>query len=418
MDLLQYKPKAQFAQRHLLTLQDYTPDEILQVLSLAAKLKLQRKLGMDQTHILRGKNVALIFTKPSMRTRVSFEVGVQQLGGHALYISGPEIGLGTRESVYDVANVLSRFVDGIMIRTFHQSDVEGLAKYGQIPVINGLTDDYHPCQVLADLLTLYEHKGALAGKKLAFVGDGNNMANSLMIICSKLGVDVAIATPAAYAPQETYVSWAKENAKAAGSTVTITTDIAEALRGADAVYTDVWASMGMEAETEKRARDFVDYQVNSAVLKLAKPDAIFLHCLPAHRGSEVTDEVMDGPQSVVFDEAENRLHAQKAVLALLMAADEPFSVFEANCQCFTNRPLIGIITKIDSPYANVPMVRNWMVNSGCERIFEVSNLTREGIQELLDYLQEDPVRLTLEQAKARQRLGLTEWEDASRFGLA
>lgn len=320
MDLLQYKPKAQFAQRHLLTLQDYTPDEILQVLSLAAKLKLQRKLGMDQTHILRGKNVALIFTKPSMRTRVSFEVGVQQLGGHALYISGPEIGLGTRESVYDVANVLSRFVDGIMIRTFHQSDVEGLAKYGQIPVINGLTDDYHPCQVLADLLTLYEHKGALAGKKLAFVGDGNNMANSLMIICSKLGVDVAIATPAAYAPQETYVSWAKENAKAAGSTVTITTDIAEALRGADAVYTDVWASMGMEAETEKRARDFADYQVNAAVLKLAKPDAIFLHCLPAHRGSEVTDEVMDGPQSVVFDEAENRLHAQKAVLALLMGA--------------------------------------------------------------------------------------------------
>ena len=314
MDLLQYKPKAQFAQRHLLTLQDYTPDEILQVLSLAAKLKLQRKLGMDQTHILRGKNVALIFTKPSMRTRVSFEVGVQQLGGHALYISGPEIGLGTRESVYDVANVLSRFVDGIMIRTFHQSDVEGLAKYGQIPVINCLTDDYHPCQMLADLLTLYEHKGALAGKKLAFVGDGNNMANSLMIICSKLGVDVAIA------PQAAYVSWAKENAKAAGSTVTITTDIAEALRGADAVYTDVWASMGMEAETEKRARDFADYQVNSAVLKLAKPDAIFLHCLPAHRGSEVTDEVMDGPQSVVFDEAENRLHAQKAVLALLMGA--------------------------------------------------------------------------------------------------
>ena len=318
MNLLQYSPKKKFAQTHLLTLQDYTPDEILQVLSLAAKLKLQRKLGLDQTQILRGKNIALIFTKPSMRTRVSFEAGIQQLGGHALYISGPEIGLGTRESVYDVANVLSRFVDGIMIRTFKQSDVEGLANYGQIPVINGLTDDYHPCQVLADLLTLYEHKGALAGKKLAFVGDGNNMANSLMIICSKLGVDVAIATPAAYAPQEKYVSWAKDNAKAAGSSVTITTDIAEALSGADAVYTDVWASMGMEAETEKRARDFADYQVNAAVMKLAKPDALFLHCLPAHRGSEVTDEVMDGPQSVVFDEAENRLHAQKAVLALLM----------------------------------------------------------------------------------------------------
>ena len=205
-----------------------------------------------------------------------------------------------------------------MIRTFKQSDVEGLAKHGSIPVINGLTDDYHPCQVLADMLTLYEHKGGLVGKKLAFVGDGNNMANSLMIVCSKLGVDVAIATPADYAPEEKYVVMAKRNAVASGSTVTITTDIAEALSGADAVYTDVWASMGMEAETEKRAKDFADYQVNAAVMKLAKDDAIFMHCLPAHRGSEVTDEVMDCAQSVVFDEAENRLHAQKAVLAKLI----------------------------------------------------------------------------------------------------
>lgn len=318
MDLLNYIPKAKFSQKHLLCLQDYTPDEILQLLSLALKLKLQRRLGMDQTNVLEGKNIAMIFTKPSMRTRVSFEAGIQQLGGHALFITAAEIGLGTRESVYDVANVLSRFVDGIMIRTFKQSDVEGLAKYGHIPVINGLTDDYHPCQVLADLLTLYEHKGGLKGKKLAFVGDGNNMANSLMIICSKLGVDVAIATPAAYAPQEKYVAWAKENAAASGSTVTITTDIATALDGADAVYTDVWASMGMEAETEQRARDFAGYQVNAKVMALAKPDAIFMHCLPAHRGSEVTDEVMDSAQSVVFDEAENRLHAQKAVLAMLM----------------------------------------------------------------------------------------------------
>lgn len=318
MDLLNYIPKAKFSQKHLLCLQDYTPDEILQLLSLALKLKLQRRLGMDQTNVLKGKNIAMIFTKPSMRTRVSFEAGIQQLGGHALFITAAEIGLGTRESVYDVANVLSRFVDGIMIRTFKQSDVEGLAKYGHIPVINGLTDDYHPCQVLADLLTLYEHKGGLKGKKLAFVGDGNNMANSLMIICSKLGVDVAIATPAAYAPQEKYVAWAKENAAASGSTVTITTDIATALDGADAVYTDVWASMGMEAETEQRARDFAGYQVNAKVMTLAKPDAIFMHCLPAHRGSEVTDEVMDSAQSVVFDEAENRLHAQKAVLAMLM----------------------------------------------------------------------------------------------------
>ncbi len=318
MDLLTYTPQAKFAQQHLLCLQDYTPDEILQILSLAAKLKLQRRLGMDQTHVLAGKNIAMIFSKPSMRTRVSFEAGIEQLGGHALFISDAEIGLGTRESVHDVANVLSRFVDGIMIRTFRQSDVEGLAKYGHIPVINGLTDDYHPCQVLADMLTLYEHKGRLAGAKLAFVGDGNNMANSLMIICSKLGVDVSIATPADYAPQEKYVVWARRNAVASGAKVTITTSLEEALAGADAVYTDVWASMGMEAEAEKRARDFAAYQVNARVMSLAKPDAIFMHCLPAHRGSEVTDEVMDGAQSVVFDEAENRLHAQKAVLAMLM----------------------------------------------------------------------------------------------------
>ena len=318
MDLFSYTAQAKFSQQHLLCLQDYTPDEIMQLLSLAAKLKLQRKMGVDQTNILKGKNIALIFTKPSMRTRVSFEAGIEQLGGHAMFITAAEIGIGTRESVYDVAHVLSRFVDGIMIRTFRQSDVEGLAKYGSIPVINGLTDDYHPCQVLADLLTLYEHKGGFKGKKLAFVGDGNNMANSLMIICSKLGVDIAIATPADYAPQEKYVVWAKRNAVASGSTVTMTTDIAEALHGADAVYTDVWASMGMEAETEKRARDFAAYQVNAQVMSLAKEDAIFMHCLPAHRGSEVTDEVMDGAQSVVFDEAENRLHAQKAVLAMLM----------------------------------------------------------------------------------------------------
>ena len=303
--------------RNFLKLLDFTPDEIQSLLDLAAELKAKKKQGIRHDDFC-GKNIALIFTKPSMRTRVSFEAGIEQLGGHAMFITAAEIGIGTRESVYDVAHVLSRFVDGIMIRTFQQSDVEGLAKYGSIPVINGLTDDYHPCQVLADLLTLYEHKGGFKGKKLAFVGDGNNMANSLMIICSKLGVDIAIATPAEYAPQEKYVVWAKRNAVASGSTVTMTTDIAEALHGADAVYTDVWASMGMEAETEKRARDFAAYQVNAQVMSLAKEDAIFMHCLPAHRGSEVTDEVMDGAQSVVFDEAENRLHAQKAVLAMLM----------------------------------------------------------------------------------------------------
>lgn len=319
MDLLTYTAQSKFAKQHLLCLQDYTTDEIMQVLSLAVKLKKQRKMGIDQSHILKGKNIAMIFTKPSMRTRVSFEAGIEQLGGHALFITAAEIGLGTRESVYDVANVLSRFVDGIMIRTFKQSDVEGLAHHGNIPVINGLTDDYHPCQVLADMLTLYEHKGGFAGKKLAFVGDGNNMANSLMIICSKLGVDISIATPDGYAPEDKYVCMAKRNAVSSGSNVTITTDVKAALAGADAVYTDVWASMGMEDETAKRARDFADYQVNAQMMAYAKPDAIFMHCLPAHRGSEVTDEVMDCAQSVVFDEAENRLHAQKAVLAMLMA---------------------------------------------------------------------------------------------------
>ena len=300
--------------KDLLKLLDLTSEDILEILDTADQLKAMKKAGI-QHPFLAGKTLAMIFEKSSTRTRVSFEAGIEQLGGHAMFITAAEIGIGTRESVYDVAHVLSRFVDGIMIRTFKQSDVEGLAKYGSIPVINGLTDDYHPCQVLADLLTLYEHKGGFKGKKLAFVGDGNNMANSLMIICSKLGVDIAIATPADYAPQEKYVVWAKRNAVASGSTVTMTTDIAEALHGADAVYTDVWASMGMEAETEKRARDFAAYQVNAQVMSLAKEDAIFMHCLPAHRGSEVTDEVMDGAQSVVFDEAENRL---QAVLAMLM----------------------------------------------------------------------------------------------------
>ena len=305
--------------RHLLKLADLTPEQILDILNLADQLKYERKHGIPHP-LLAGKTLGMIFQKSSTRTRVSFEVGMSQLGGNALFLSSRDLQIGRGEPVEDTARVLSRYLDGIMIRTFAQQEVEDLARYGSIPIINGLTDYAHPCQVLADLMTIRERKGSFKGLKLCFVGDGNNMANSLMIICSKLGVDVAIATPAAYAPQETYVSWAKENAKAAGSTVTITTDIAEALRGADAVYTDVWASMGMEAETEKRARDFADYQVNAAVLKLAKPDAIFLHCLPAHRGSEVTDEVMDGPQSVVFDEAENRLHAQKAVLALLMGA--------------------------------------------------------------------------------------------------
>ena len=317
MDLLKYQAQSVFSQQHLLCLQDYTPDEILQLLSLAAKLTQEQKLGIPPP-ILQGQTLAMIFSKPSARTRVSFEVGFHQLGGHALYISANEIGLGQRESVEDVARVFSRFVDGIMIRTFKQSDVEGLAKAGSIPIINGLTDDFHPCQVLADMLTVYEHKGQIAGLKMAFVGDGNNMAHSLMIIASKLGMDITIVCPEGYDPQEKVVAWAKANAAQSGSKGEIEHDPMKGVAGADIVYTDVWSSMGQEAETEKRRVIFAPYQVNAALMAGAKADAIFMHCLPAHRDEEVTDEVIESKQSVVFDEAENRLHAQKAVMAKLM----------------------------------------------------------------------------------------------------
>lgn len=317
MDLFHYAPKAPFAQQHLLTLQDWSEDEIYQSLSLALRLKADQKDGCCPKP-LSGKTLAMIFAKSSTRTRVSFEVGAQQLGAHALFLSTADIQLGRGEPIGDTARVLSRMVDGIMIRTFKQSDLEALAKHGSIPIINGLTDEFHPCQVLADLLTIYEHKGALKGLKLAFVGDGNNMAHSLLIGCSKLGIDVAVAAPEAYRPNPFYVDWARQNASAHGSAVTVTDDPEEAVQGADAIYTDVWASMGQEAQAQERKLAFARYQVNEALLASAKPDALFLHCLPAHRGEEVSAAVIDGAHSVVFDEAENRLHAQKAVLALLM----------------------------------------------------------------------------------------------------
>ena len=317
MDLLHYIPKKPFAQKHLLTLQDYSSDEILQVLSCALKLKKELKEGIPHP-ILAGKSLAMIFTKSSTRTRVSFEVGIHQLGGQGLFLSGNDIQLGRGEPLPDTARVLSRFVDGIMIRTFKQSDVEALAQYGSIPVINGLTDEFHPCQVLADLMTIYEHKGILEGLKMTFVGDGFNMAHSLMIGGSKVGMDVVVACPKDYMPQERVVRWAQENAAAFGHTVTVTQDVKAAMEDADVVLTDVFASMGQEEESAKRLRDFEGYQVNEELFSLAKPDAIFLHCLPAHRGEEVTSGVIDGPRSVIFDEAENRLHAQKAVMALLM----------------------------------------------------------------------------------------------------
>ena len=317
MDLLHYVPQAPFRQRHLLTLQGWSEDDILQCLSMALQLKQAQKAGTPHP-LLQGKTLGMIFAKSSTRTRVSFEVGMYQLGGHALFLSANDIQLGRGEPVPDTARVLSRMVDGIMIRTFAQSDVADLAQYGSIPVINGLTDAFHPCQILADLMTLYERKGKFKGLKLTYVGDGNNVAHSLLIGCSKLGIDVALACPKSYPPSTEYVAWAKANAATQGSSAVITTDLHAAIADADAVYTDVWTSMGQESETQKRLFAFAGFQVDAALMAQAKPDAIFLHCLPAHRGEEVSAEVIDGPQSAVFDQAENRLHAQKAVMAMLM----------------------------------------------------------------------------------------------------
>ena len=308
MDLLTYKSGTPFTQKHLLTLKDYSDKDILAILSLGLKLKTQKRVGMPH-YLLRGKHLAM-----------TFEVGMAELGGDSLFLSSNDIQLGRGETIADTAQVLSRMVDGIMIRTFAQQDVEDLAKYGTIPVINGLTDEYHPCQALADILTLYEHKGTLDGLKLAYVGDGNNVAHSLMIICSKLGIDVSIASPQGYEPMAHVVESCKQFSSLSGAKVVVTNDPIEAVENADAVYTDVWASMGQESEFEEKSKHFLAYQVNAELMSHAKESAIFLHCLPAHRGEEVAAEVIDGKQSAVFDEAENRLHVQKAVMALLMGA--------------------------------------------------------------------------------------------------
>ena len=303
--------------KDLISLHDLTSEEVKDLLELAIKLKKEQKSGKEH-HILKGKTLGMIFTKSSTRTRVSFEVGMTQLGGYPLFLSSNDIQLGRGETIYDTAKVLERFLDGIMIRTYAHQDVLDLAKYADIPVINALTDLLHPCQVLADLMTAYEHKGKLEGLKLAYIGDGNNMAHSLMYGCAKAGLDCAIAVPDDYACDSGVVANAKEDFKKAGRELIITNDPKEAIKGADVVYTDTWVSMGMEAEKEERQRVFMPYQVNGELFKLAAPDAVFMHCLPAYRGFEVTEEVIDGPQSVIFDEAENRLHAQKAVMATLM----------------------------------------------------------------------------------------------------
>ncbi len=304
--------------KHLLSLYDLTTAEIQELLDLAIQLKQDNQEGKAHPY-LKGKTMGMIFSKSSTRTRVSFEVGMYQLGGTALFLSSDDIQIGRGESIEDTAKVLSRYLNGIMIRTYEQSDVEGLAAYGSIPVINGLTDDQHPCQVLADLQTILEKKGKLAGLKLAYIGDGNNMAHSLLHGCTKMGMHIAVASPEGYTCQPRFVREAETTARETGSVVTMTQDAKEAIRDADVVYTDTWASMGQESEKEIRAKIFAPYQVNQELFSLAKRDAIFLHCLPAYRGYEVTAEVIDGPQSVIFDEAENRLHAQKAVMVKLMA---------------------------------------------------------------------------------------------------
>jgi ornithine carbamoyltransferase len=304
--------------RHFLNLTEYSADDIRRLLQLAQQLKKEWSSGGNRP-ILKGKTLGMVFQKPSLRTRVSFEMGMRHLGGDALYISPNEIGLGQRESVADVSRVLSGYVDGIMARVFAHEHVLELARHSRVPVINGLSDDGHPCQAMADMLTMIEHFTDVRGRKAAFIGDGNNMAVSLMQICAKLGMDFAIASPDGYALPEAAVAAARRDAEAAGSRIILVREPAQAALDADVLYTDAWVSMGQEEETVKREKAFAGYQVNSDLMKKAKPDAVVLHCLPAHRGKEITDDVMDGPQSLVFPQAENRLHAQKAILADLLA---------------------------------------------------------------------------------------------------
>lgn len=303
--------------KHLISLHDITNEEFNKILTLAGKLKAETKAGIPH-HLLKGKTLAMIFTKSSTRTRISFETGMYQLGGYPMFLSANDMQLGRGESIYDTANVMSRFVDGIMIRTYAHSDVEDLAKYGTVPVINGLTDLLHPCQALADFLTIYEHKGKLEGLKFAYVGDGNNVAHSLLYAAAKAGMDITVATPKGYECNEEIVANAKDDAKSTGSTIVTTYDPLEAVKDADILCTDTWVSMGQEAEKAERVKIFSPYQLNAELAKHAKDDYIFLHCLPAYRGYEVTEDIIDGEHSVIFDEAENRLHAQKAVMAMLM----------------------------------------------------------------------------------------------------
>jgi ornithine carbamoyltransferase len=307
------------AKRDFISVHDLSERELAGLLKLALEVKAQPE---KYRSALEGQTLGMIFQKSSTRTRVSFEVGTLQLGGHALFLSSRDIQLGRGETISDTAQVLSRLVDGIMARTFAHQDVVDLARYGSIPVINGLTDDLHPCQVVADYLTLAEEFGDLRGRKIAYVGDGNNVAHSLMFGAAKVGMDVAVASPSGYQVRESYAELARADAAAAGTKLELTQDPAAAVAGASAVYTDVFASMGQEDEAEERLRAFAGFTVDGELMSKAASEAVFLHCLPAHRGEEVAAEVADGPQSRIFDEAENRLHAQKAIMLWLMGGVE------------------------------------------------------------------------------------------------
>jgi len=298
----------------LLSLQDVTAGEIERLLGLAASLKRRPRSQRP----LAGKTLALVFQKPSTRTRVSFEVGIYQLGGLPIYLGPDDIQLGVREEVRDVARTLSRYVDGIVMRTFNQAQVEEMARYASVPVINGLSDQEHPCQALSDLFTLRERFGKLAGLTLGYIGDGNNVLHSLLEGCSLVGTHVQFATPNGYAPQASTVRFASAHARRSGAKVRRVTEPAEAAQGADVLYTDVWTSMGQEGQSRSRKAAFRGFQINARLLRLAKPKAVVMHCLPAHRGEEITDEVMEGPRSIIFDQAENRLHMQKAILLWLL----------------------------------------------------------------------------------------------------
>jgi ornithine carbamoyltransferase len=304
--------------RDYLSVDDLSPSELRAVLRFGTDLKVRFQAG-DRPPLLAGKVLAMVFEKPSLRTRMSFEAGMFQLGGMAIYLGPQDIQLGVRESVADAARNLERFADAIMARTFAHATVVELAASARCPVINGLSDHEHPCQTLGDLLTIGERFGGWEGVRVAWIGDGNNVCHSLLLGAAKLGMAVRVATPRGYAPAEAVVHRARTIATATGATVDLLTDPAEAVAEADVVYTDVWTSMGQEAERDARARVFRPYQVNAALLRRAKPTAVVMHCLPAHRGEEITDDVLDGPQSIVYDQAENRLHAQKALLALLLA---------------------------------------------------------------------------------------------------